>query len=98
MITGLVLSNLLYPVVAVAVAILIALVVVARHGRPRSVEDNMKIFHRGMSALAPEDAAEHGPAPIRVSPQPRATSNIGGNGRVGSTNNDATSSSEADAG
>jgi hypothetical protein len=103
MITGLVLSNLLYPVVAVGVAIIIALIVVLWLRRPRSVEDNMKTFHRGMRALAPENSGQgqYEPAPIQVTPQPRAASNNDRNG-AGEQTPDATKTNasrpEAEAG
>lgn len=76
MTSGVVLSNLMYPVVAVVVAAIAALIVVARHRRPKSIEANMRTFHRGLRALAPEDA-EAGrvqPTPIRVRVHPRSAS------------------------
>ncbi len=71
MITGVVLSNLLYPVVAVAVAVIAALIIVARHRRPKSIEANMRTFHRGLRALAPDDGEDARPSPIRVTVHPR---------------------------
>ncbi|HLI23660.1 MAG TPA: hypothetical protein VKU91_01795 [Acidimicrobiales bacterium] len=54
MIGAIVLSNLMYLVGAVAAMVLLSLVVVLRHRRPKSVEANVKTFHRGLAALAPE--------------------------------------------
>ncbi len=54
MIVGVVISNLLYLIVAIAVAVVGALVVVLRHRKPKSVEANVASFHRGLRALAPD--------------------------------------------
>ncbi|MDQ2728371.1 MAG: hypothetical protein M3Y91_11035 [Actinomycetota bacterium] len=54
MIVGVVISNLLYLIVALAVAVIGALVVVLRHRKPKSVEANVASFHRGLRALAPD--------------------------------------------
>ena len=54
MIVGVVISNLLYLIVAIAVAVIGALVVVLRHRKPKSVEANVASFHRGLRALAPD--------------------------------------------
>jgi hypothetical protein len=55
-IVAIVISNLMYLVVAVVAMVLISLVVVLRHRRPKSIEANMKTFNRGLRALAPESA------------------------------------------
>ena len=74
MIVALVLSNLLYPLVALVVAALLCGVVVLRHRRPKSVEANMKAFNKGLQALAPEPPKAAGinarSAPRRVVRQP----------------------------
>lgn len=57
MVTGVVISNLLYVIGAAAVASVGALVVVLRHRKPRSVEANVASFHRGLRALAPDQPA-----------------------------------------
>jgi len=62
-IVGLVLSNLLYPLVAVVVAALLCGIVVLRHRRPKSVEANMKAFNAGLRALAPEHNKARASAP-----------------------------------
>lgn len=54
MILGLVLSNLLYPVVAIGVAAVLCILIWLRHRRPKSVEANMRAFNKGLRALAPE--------------------------------------------
>lgn len=54
MIVGVVVSNLLYLLGAVVVAIIGAFVVVLRHRKPKSVEANVASFHRGLRALAPD--------------------------------------------
>ncbi len=63
MMVGLVLSNLLFPLVAVVVAALLCGVVVLRHRRPKSVEANMRAFNKGLRALAPPDHKPRPPAP-----------------------------------
>lgn len=72
MVAAIVLSNLMYLVGALAAMILISLVIVFRHRRPKSVEANVQSFNRGLRALAPEggSTAPVGPRPLRV--QPRA--------------------------
>lgn len=65
MIVGVVISNLLYLIVALAVAALGALVVVLRHRKPKSVEANVASFHRGLRALAPDQptaSSDSGPS------------------------------------
>jgi hypothetical protein len=57
MIVGVVVSNLLYLLGAVVVAVIGALVVVLRHRKPKSVEANVASFHRGLRALAPDQPA-----------------------------------------
>ncbi len=66
MMVALVLSNLLYPLVAVVVAALLCGVVVLRHRRPKSVEANMRAFNKGLRALAPPDTKARPPATPRV--------------------------------
>jgi hypothetical protein len=56
MIVAIVVSNLMYLVGAVAAMVLLSLIVVLRHRRPKSIEANMKTFNRGLQALAPENA------------------------------------------
>jgi hypothetical protein len=67
---ALVVSNLLYPVIAIGVAALLCLLIVLRHRRPKSVEANMAAFHKGLRALSPEGnaavKASNGPAQRRV--------------------------------
>ena len=52
-----VISNLLYLVGAMVMAIIGGMIVVLRHRKPKSVEANITTFSRGLRALAPEDAA-----------------------------------------
>jgi hypothetical protein len=54
MMVGVVITNLLYLIVAIGVAVIGALVVVLRHRKPKSVEANVASFHRGLRALAPD--------------------------------------------
>ena len=69
---GLVVSNLLYPVIAVGVAVVLCVVVVLRHRRPKSVEANMRAFNRGLRALAPEpEETAKPPVHRRVEGRPR---------------------------
>jgi hypothetical protein len=49
-----VLSNVIYPLAAIAVAALVGAVIALRHRRPKSVESNMESFNRGLRALAPD--------------------------------------------
>ena len=51
-----ILSNIAYLVGAVVVAVVIITIVVLRHRRPVSTEENMDSFHRGLAALAPDRA------------------------------------------
>jgi hypothetical protein len=67
--SAVVLSNLLYPIGAVAVAIVICALIMLRHHRPRSVESNISSFNRGLKALAPQDGAHA----RRVANPPRRT-------------------------
>lgn len=53
-----VVTNLLYLGGALVVAVVIALVVVARQRKPKSVEANVDSFHKGLRALAPDDVAD----------------------------------------
>ncbi|MDQ6838034.1 MAG: hypothetical protein M3137_06790 [Actinomycetota bacterium] len=65
MIVGVVISNLLYVIVALTVAVIGALIVVLRHRKPKSVEANVASFHRGLRALAPDqlpDASGRAPS------------------------------------
>ena len=52
--TSVVISNLAYLVGAVVLAIVIISVVAIRHRRPRSTEEDMSDFHRGLAALDPD--------------------------------------------
>lgn len=54
MIVGMVVSNILYPAGAMAVAVIVAVVIWARRRKPKSVEANVASFHRGLRALAPD--------------------------------------------
>lgn len=54
MILAIVVSNLMYPVGAVAAIVVLSLIVVLRHRRPKSIEANMETFNRGLRALAPD--------------------------------------------
>jgi hypothetical protein len=74
-----VMSNLMFPIGAVALAVVGTLLVMLRHHKPKSDEANMASFHRGLSALAPggrsdgdgESGAPIGPAPaVRVAIRP----------------------------
>lgn len=57
-----VISNLLYLVGAMVMAVIGGLIVVLRHRKPKSVEANITTFSRGLRALAPEDT-ERGSTP-----------------------------------
>lgn len=52
--SSVVISNLAYLIGAVVLAALIVTVVVIRHHRPRSTQEDMDSFHRGLAALAPD--------------------------------------------
>jgi hypothetical protein len=69
---ALVVSNLLYPLIAVVVAALLCVGVVLQHRRPKSVEANMEAFNKGLRALAPDSDGGKGsstrPAPRRGAP------------------------------
>jgi hypothetical protein len=83
---ALVVSNLLYPVIAVGVAALLCVVVVIRHHRPKSVEANMRAFNKGLRALAPEDSGSGRVARRRMTavPAPLAPSRSTAPGDAGS--------------
>ena len=79
--TAVVLSNLLYLVGAVVLAVIGGVIVAVRHRKPKSVEANMESFNRGLRALSPvPPAARTGRAQTRparpdarsVRPIPRA--------------------------
>ncbi|MGH9094868.1 MAG: hypothetical protein ACRDXE_06880 [Acidimicrobiales bacterium] len=53
--SSVVIGNLIYLVGAVALMVVLSLVVVLRHRRPKSVEANISSFHKGLRALAPDD-------------------------------------------
>ena len=57
MIAGMVLSNLLYVVGAVAVATVVSAFVMLRHRRPRSLESSIELFSRELKALEPDGNA-----------------------------------------
>ncbi len=57
MTASVVISNLLYLIGAVVLAVIVATIVVLRHRKPMSVEANMKTFNRGLQALAPDEQA-----------------------------------------
>lgn len=57
--SSVVLSNLAYLIGAVVLAIVITTVVAIRHRRPRSTEEDMDSFHRGLAALAPDRGGRH---------------------------------------
>ncbi len=61
MIASVVVSNLMYLVGAVILAVVLSLMVVLRHRKPKSVEANMASFNRGLRALAP-DPPNQGPS------------------------------------
>lgn len=65
-----VLANLAYLIGAVVVAVIGGLLVWLRHRQPRSVDANMALFKRGLSALAPDPKAPSG-ASIRRSDNAR---------------------------
>jgi hypothetical protein len=54
--SSVILSNIAYLVGAVVVACAVIIIVVLRHRRPVSTEENMDTFHRGLAALAPGQA------------------------------------------
>ncbi len=56
-IAALVLTNLLYVVVPVAVAAVVSGLYVMRHHKPESVESGIESFNRELRALAPERRA-----------------------------------------
>jgi hypothetical protein len=49
-----VIGNLIYLIGAVSLMVVLSMIVVLRHRKPKSVEANMASFHRGLRALAPE--------------------------------------------
>jgi hypothetical protein len=55
--SGTVLANLAYLIGAVVVAVIAGVLIWLRHRQPKSVDANMASFRRGLSALAPDDAA-----------------------------------------
>lgn len=67
-----VLANLAYLIGAVVFAVIIGGLVWLRHRQPKSVDANMAMFRRGLSALAPDrDGTGSGarqPEPIRPVP------------------------------
>ena len=67
-----VLANLAYLIGAVVFAVIIGGLVWLRHRQPKSVDANMALFRRGLSALAPDrdgtSAGVRDPAPIRPVP------------------------------
>ena len=67
-----VLANLAYLIGAVVFAVVIGGLVWLRHRQPKSVDANMALFRRGLSALAPDQdgdgAVGHQPEPIRPEP------------------------------
>ena len=67
-----VLANLAYLIGAVVFAVVIGGLVWLRHRQPKSVDANMALFRRGLSALAPDrdgnGAAVRQPEPIRPVP------------------------------
>ena len=54
--SSVVLANLAYLIGAVVLAVIGGLAVWWRHRKPTSVHANMASFHRGLRALAPDDA------------------------------------------
>lgn len=52
--SSVVISNLAYLAGAIVLAVVITTVVAIRHNRPRSTEDDMDDFHRGLAALNPD--------------------------------------------
>jgi hypothetical protein len=95
MIGVLVLSNLMYLVGAVVAIVVLSLLIVARHRRPKSVEANVKTFHRGLAALAPESSRQSAATSPVGTVTPR--SQLGAVRRVGAGET-ATRGSEADTG
>lgn len=67
-----VLANLAYLIGAVVFAVIIGGLVWLRHRQPKSVDANMALFRRGLSALAPDrdatNPAVRQPEPIRPVP------------------------------
>lgn len=68
-----VLANLAYLIGAVVFAVIIGGLVWLRHRQPKSVDANMALFRRGLSALAPDrdgtNPAARQPEPIRAVPR-----------------------------
>lgn len=77
--TPLVLSNLMYLVGAIVLAVVISVIYVLWHRRPQSLEDGMASFTKGLQALAPE-RSPHGP---QGRPTPLGTWPVATGGRVG---------------
>ena len=65
-----VLANLAYLIGAVVFAVIIGGLVWLRHRQPKSVDANMALFRRGLSALAPD---RDSPNPSRRQPEPIRT-------------------------
>jgi hypothetical protein len=65
-----VLANLAYLIGAVVFAVIIGGLVWLRHRQPKSVDANMALFRRGLSALAPDrdGSPVRQPEPIRPAP------------------------------
>jgi hypothetical protein len=57
MIASMQLTNLLYGVGAVAVAIVVSALIVLRHRRPKSLEAGIEMFSRELKALEPDGAS-----------------------------------------
>ncbi len=63
MIAGMVLTNLLYVVGAIAVATVVSGFVLLRHRRPKSLEAGIEMFSRELKALQPDRPGAVAPVP-----------------------------------
>ena len=71
MTASVVMSNLVYLIGAVVLAIIGGLIVVRVYRKPTSIESNVATFNRGLRALAPDSGADRkGAAVRRVLPAP----------------------------
>lgn len=73
MIIALVISNILYLLAALVVAVIGALIIVVRHRKPKSVEANVASFNRGLRALAPDRVSDDRPTWGGARPPARPT-------------------------
>lgn len=83
--SSVVISNLAYVVGALVLAIVITTVLAIRYRRPRTTEEDMDEFHRGLAALNPDRGSKSGSrrtaTPLRTpnqsrTPNQRQTPNV----------------------